>query len=149
MKLILSLSLMGLFFGTLPAMAGHEVNNGTLQSWYCQGAGHLQGAAGVASMPFELRISPNEVELKVLSNANTVITTEKLFLNSTAVNYSTGAAELRSYKPSNSLMRDLAAYITISEIGKVLNRPHTGTVDFSLDNGVRFYANSMECNNYF
>lgn len=149
MKLILSLSLMGLFFGTSAAMAGHEVNNGTLEAWYCQGSGYLQGTAGTVKMPFELRISPNEVELKVMTVANTALYTQKLFLNSTAVNYSTGAAELRSYKPSNALMKDLAAYITISDIGKVLETPHNGTVDFSLDNGVRFFANSMTCNNYF
>lgn len=149
MKLILSLSLIGLFFGTLPAMAGHEVNNGTLEAWYCQGTGYLQGTAGTASLPFELRISPNEVELQIMTVSNTALHTEKLFLNSTAVNYSTGAAELRSYKPSNALMKDLAAYITISDIGKVLSTPHNGTVDFALENGVRFYANSMACNNYF
>lgn len=149
MKLILSLSLMGLIFGTLPAMAGHEVNNGTMEAWYCQGVGHLQGNVGSVILPFEMRISPKSVELTIMTEAKTVVRTEKVVLSSTAVNYGNGAAELRSYKPSTTLMKDLVAYITISDIGKIMQTPHNGTVDFSLENGVRFYANAMACNNYF
>lgn len=149
MKSLISFVSALLVFASLNAQAGHEVNDGGLATWYCQGAGYLQGTAGIVNLPFELRISPNEMELTILSTANTVVRTEKLPLSSRAVNYGNGYAELRSFKPSSALMKDLAAYVTIAEIGKVLDHPHNGTVDFSLDNGVRFFTNSMDCNNYF
>ncbi|MBS1969304.1 MAG: hypothetical protein JSU04_03315 [Bdellovibrionales bacterium] len=149
MRILISFVSALLVFASLSAQAGHEVNDGGLATWYCKGAGYLQGTAGTVNLPFELRISPNEMELTILSTTNSVIRTEKLSLSSRAVNYGNGYAELRSFKPSNALMKDLAAYVTIADIGKVLDHPHNGTVDFSLDNGVRFFTNSMQCNNYF
>jgi hypothetical protein len=133
----------------MSAQAGHEVNDGGLTTWYCKGNGYLQGANGSVKLPFELRVSREELELIILSTTNTVIRTENLPLSNRAVNYSNGYAELRSFKPSSALMKELAAYVTIADIGKVLDHPHSGTVDFSLDNGVRFFSNSMDCNNYF
>lgn len=149
MKIFISFVSSILCLAALQAQAGHEVNDGSLTTWYCQGTGYLKGSAGTVKLPFQLRVSPLEVELQVLSTTNTVLRTEKLFLDSTTVNYSDGTAELRSYKQSGTLMKDLAAYITIKSVGQVIDHAHDGTVDFALENGVSFFANTMACNNYF
>lgn len=149
MKLINSAIASVLCLTALQARAGHEVNDGSLETWYCEGTGLLKGQAGAVNLPFELRISASELQLTIKNAKDLVLVDKSLPLAATAVNYGNGDAELRSYKPSTSLWQDQAAYILIHDIGNVSVDEKTGSAEFSLDNGVSFVSHIMACKNYF
>ncbi|WP_413289720.1 hypothetical protein [Bdellovibrio sp. HCB337] len=150
MKWIIASIAFSLMFGSAQARAGHEVGNGTLTNWHCAGHASIKNQNGTrVILPFQMRLYKKEMEVSFLDQNSQEMYKHVLSVDSAVYYKATGLVEIRSYKNSTSLTKELQAYATLRKVGQILSEPVSGSLVVNLGNEVMLSSHAMTCQDYF
>lgn len=150
MKSIIASFTTVLLLVSFQAHAGHEVGNGGLTTWVCEGhASLLDKNGGRAIMPFEMRLEKKKMDVMILNSDLKVVLQKEMVLGSAIYYKATGIVEIRSFKDSTSLTKETQAFAILRKVGQTMSEPILGTLEVKMNDNITLSSHSMKCQDYF